>query len=83
MSDKVKHIINDLLEELFRMRCVTLDMQAKKQTKSAEYCMYVGMLRGLWSSLFTIWNHYPEAAILISDRVEEMEEKIRKLYPDD
>jgi len=84
MSDKVKRLLEELFNEWYNARCLVLDMKRKNQDKFfPEYREYVGRSHGLWKSILTIWKHYPETASFISAKVEEIERRINKLYPDD
>jgi len=84
MSDKMKRSLDDLFNEWYHIRCLVLEMKQKYQDKFFPKCReYVSMCHGLWRSILTIWKHYPETASFISAKVEEIERRINKLYPDD
>ena len=79
MEDKAKYLVEDLLNKWFRIGSTVLDMKAKQDTESAEYYVYVGMLKGLWSSLLLIWKYYPEATNLNNELVMKLRKRKSEL----
>ena len=79
MENGAQYLVEDLLNKWFRIGSIILDMKAKQDIESAEYYVYVGMLKGLWSALLSIWKHYPEATNLNNELVMKLRKRKSEL----